>query len=110
MIESCKFSEEARLKQKYNLEASLQNEILKDIEAFLNQSDVDQIIVYIQNQRRLAELIEKIKEHRGQFEKFTHYLEIHANISEEEKKEIQKYQEDARVVFMTSSGSRGLSF
>jgi nucleoside-triphosphatase THEP1 len=60
LIESCKFSEEARLKQKYNLEATLQKEILKDIEAFLNQSDVEQIIVYIQNQRRLAELIEKI--------------------------------------------------
>ncbi len=110
LIESCKFSEEARLKQKYNLEASLQNEILKDIEAFLNQSDVDQIIVYIQNQRRLAELIERIKEHRGQFEKCTDYLEIHANISEEEKKEIQKFQEIVKVVFMTSSGSRGLSF
>lgn len=110
LIESCKFSEEARLKQKSNLEASLQNEILKDIEAFLNQSDVDQIIVYIQNQRRLAELIERIKEHRGQFNKFTDYLEIHANISEEEKKEIQNFQEIVKVVFMTSSGSRGLSF
>ena len=110
LIESCKFSEEARLKQKYNLEASLQKEILKDIEAFLNQSDVEQIIVYIQNQRRLAELIEKIKEHRGQFEKFTDYLEIHANISEEEKKEIQNFQENVKVVFMTASGSRGLSF
>ncbi|MBD2609248.1 helicase [Scytonema hofmannii FACHB-248] len=110
LIESCKFSDEAHFKQKSNLEASLQKEILKDIEAFLNQSDVDQIIVYIQNQRRLAELIEKIKEHRGQFEKCTDYLEIHANISEEEKKEIQNFQENVKVVFMTASGSRGLSF
>ncbi|MEH2148018.1 helicase-related protein [Nostoc sp.] len=110
LIESSKFSDEARLNQNYNLEASLQKEILKDIETLLNQPDVEQVIVYIQNKRKLAELIDKIKQHRGEFEKFTHYLEIHANISEEEKQEIQKFQETVKVVFMTASGSRGLSF
>ncbi|WP_373527051.1 helicase-related protein [Nostoc sp.] len=110
LIESSKFNEEARLNQGYNLEESLQKEILKDIEALLNRSDVEQVIVYIQNKRRLTELIEKIKQHRGEFQKYTHYLEIHANISEEEKQEIQKFQESVKVVFMTASGSRGLSF
>ncbi|AFZ25275.1 hypothetical protein Cylst_3107 [Cylindrospermum stagnale PCC 7417] len=110
LVESCKFSEEAGLKQKYNLEAGLQNEILKDIESLLQRSDVEQVIVYIQNKRKLAELIDKIKRHRGKFEKCTDYLEIHANISEEEKKEIQKHQENVKVIFMTASGSRGLSF
>jgi hypothetical protein len=110
LIESSKFSEEARLNQNYNLEGSLKREILKDIEALLNRLDVEQVIVYIQNKRRLAELIDKIKQHRGGFEKYTHYLEIHANISEEEKQEIEKFQETVKVVFMTASGSRGLSF
>ena len=109
-MESCKFSEEGGLKQQYNLESGLQNEILKDIESLLQQSDVEQIIVYIQNKRKLAELIDKIKRHRGTFEKCTDYLEIHANISENEKKEIQKFQENVKVIFMTASGSRGLSF
>jgi len=110
LVESCKFSEEGGLKQQYNLESGLQNEILKDIESLLQQSDVEQIIVYIQNKRKLAELIDKIKRHRGTFEKCTDYLEIHANISENEKKEIHKFQENVKVIFMTASGSRGLSF
>ena len=44
------------------------------------------------------------------FQKNIHYLEIHANISEQEKQDIQKYQETVKIVFMTASGSRGLSF
>lgn len=58
----------------------------------------------------MAELIEKIKHSREKFEPFTDYLEIHANISEEEKEKIQKYKNIAKVIFMTASGSRGLSF
>ncbi|MDF5733055.1 MAG: helicase-related protein, partial [Rhizonema sp. PD38] len=91
------------------LESSLQKQILEDIKVFIKRSDVDQLIVYIQNKRRLAELIDTIREDWG-FEKFTDYLEIHANISEEEKQQIQKFQEIVKVVFMTASGSRGLSF
>jgi hypothetical protein len=83
LIESCKFNEESRLKPKFNLEASLQDEILKDIEALLKRSDIDQFLVYIQNKRRLGELIEKIHKHRESFEKYTDYIEIHANISEQ---------------------------
>ncbi|MBD2690301.1 helicase-related protein [Anabaena catenula] len=110
LVESSKFREEAQLKQQYNLESGLQTEILKDIESLLQRSDVGQVIVYIQNKRKLAELIDKIKRHRGTFEKCIDYLEIHANISEEEKKEIKKFQENVKVIFMTASGSRGLSF
>ncbi len=110
IVESGKFSEAEKLKEKSNLEDNLQTEILKDIQSLLQQSDVEQVIVYIQNKRKLAELIEKIKKHRGEFEKFTDYLEIHANISEEEKKKIKDFQKDVKVIFMTASGSRGLSF
>lgn len=109
-VESCKFSEEARLERKDSLAKSLQSEIINDIEALLNRSDVSQVIVYIQDKQRLAELIEKIRNHRGEFEKSRDYLEIHANISEEEKEQIQKFKNEVKVVFMTASGSRGLSF
>ncbi|WP_460204069.1 helicase-related protein [Scytonema sp. NUACC21] len=109
-IQSCQFSNDVRLKQKSDLEELLREEILKDIESLLKRSDVNQLIVYIQNKRRLAELIKIIRNHRGTFEKFRDYLEIHSDISEEEKQEIQKFQNQVQVVFMTASGSRGLSF
>lgn len=109
-IELCKFNEEARLEQNHDLSKCLQSEILKDIETLLNRPDVVQIIVYIQDKPRLTELIEKIRKHRGEFKQAKDYLEIHANISEEEKELIQKFKNEVKVVFMTASGSRGLSF
>ena len=112
IIESCQFINQAKLRNKSNLEKELQNKILKDIENLLETSAVEQIIVYIQNKPKLAELIDKIQSKLGKenFQKNIHYLEIHANISELEKQDIQKYQETVKIVFMTASGSRGLSF
>ncbi|MBD2772423.1 helicase-related protein [Iningainema tapete] len=109
VVESCLFSEEMRLERNNNPSKNLQQEILQDIEVLLNRSDVEQVIVYIQDKLILAELIEKIK-HQRTFEQFSDYLEIHADISEEEKEQISKYKSDVKVVFMTASGSRGLSF
>ena len=109
-IESCKFSEDTLLDRETELTKTVQGEILQDIEALLQRSDVEQVIVYIQDKQRLGGLIDKITEHRGDFKKGTDYIEIHANIGEEEKELVQKYQKDAKVVFMTASGSRGLSF
>ncbi|MBD1212230.1 MAG: helicase, partial [Dolichospermum circinale Clear-D4] len=112
IIESCQFINQAKLRNKSNLEKALQNQLLKDIEDLLQTSAVEQIIVYIQNKPKLAELIDTIQSKLGQenFQKNIHYLEIHANISEQEKQDIQKYQETVKIVFMTASGSRGLSF
>ncbi|MEC4818916.1 MAG: ATP-binding protein, partial [Scytonema sp. PMC 1069.18] len=110
VIESCQYSEQIRLERKRSVIKSLQKEIFQDIEALLKRSDVEQIIVYIQNKQRLAELIETIKNYKGNFQLFQDYLEIHANISEQEKEEINRYKNDVKVVFMTASGSRGLSF
>lgn len=109
-IESCKFNEDDLLRLETDLTKKVQGEILQDLEALLQRSDVEQVIVYIQDKQKLGNLIEKIREHRGKFEKGTDYIEIHANIGEEEKELVQKCKEDAKVVFMTASGSRGLSF
>ena len=78
----------------------------------MQKPDVKQLIVYIQNKPKLSELIDKIQSELGKdnFMKNTHFLEIHANISEMEKQEIKRHQEKVKVVFMTASGSRGLSF
>lgn len=109
-VESVKYQEDAPLKQNSNLVKRVQSEIIEDINQRLAIPGVEQIIVYIQNKQRLAELIEKIKASREKFEPFTGYLEIHANISEEEKAKIQECKDTAKVIFMTASGSRGLSF
>ncbi len=109
-IESCKFNEDALLEKETDLTKEIQGEILQDIEALLKRSDVEQLIVYIQDKQRLGDLINKITEHRGEFQKGTDYIEIHANIGEEEKELVQKCKENVKVVFMTASGSRGLSF
>lgn len=114
IIESRKFTNKTKLKDKsiLQLEKTLQEQIIKDIENLCQNSQVEQFIVYIQNKPKLAEIIDKIQEKLGigNFIKNTHYLEIHANISEQEKQEIKQYQEKVKVVFMTASGSRGLSF
>ncbi|MBE9186042.1 helicase [Microcoleus sp. LEGE 07076] len=108
-VETVKYNENASLKEDNDLVKRVQSEIIQDINQRLAQPGVEQIIVYIQNKRRLAELIEKIQKER-EFNQFEYYLEIHANISEEEKAKIQECKDRAKVIFMTASGSRGLSF
>ncbi|MEZ2236306.1 helicase-related protein [Microcoleus sp.] len=108
-VEAVKYNEDASFKQDNNLVKRVQSEIIQDINQRLAQPGVEQIIVYIQSKQRLAELIEKIQKQR-EFNQFTDYLEIHANISEEEKAKIQECKDTAKVIFMTASGSRGLSF
>ncbi len=108
-VETIKYNENASLKEDHNLVKQVQSEIIQDINQRLAKADVEQIIVYIQNKRRLAELIDKIQKERD-FNQFEDYLEIHANISEEEKAKIHECKDTAKVIFMTASGSRGLSF
>lgn len=109
LVESVKFNQEEDF-TKDRLTKRVQAEIVNDIKELLSRPDADQLLVYIQDKKRLQELIELLRKHRGEFEKNKDYLEIHASISEKEKQEIQKYKNRVRVVFMTSSASRGLSF
>ncbi|WP_306415019.1 MULTISPECIES: helicase-related protein [unclassified Calothrix] len=109
-IESLKFNKEAFKVRNKNLGSRVQTEIVEDINNFLNKPTTGQIIVYIQDKTRLADLIDKIKEIRQDFQYHKDYLEIHANLSEQEKKEINQYKNNVKVVFMTASASRGLSF
>jgi len=70
-----------------------------------------QVIVYVQDKRRLGLLIKECEKHSPQgFKKYEDYLEIHANISDADKTQIEQRKESVRVVFMTASASRGLSF
>ncbi len=108
-VECVKFTEDTALNPKNDLVKRVQSQIIEDINQRLEIPGVEQIIVYIQDKRRLAQLIDKIQNER-EFKRYTDYLEVHANISEEEKEQIQKCKNKVKVIFMTASGSRGLSF
>ncbi|MEG4453636.1 helicase [Microcoleus sp. N9_A1] len=109
-VECVKFTEDISLNPKNDLVKRVQSQIIEDINQRLAIPGVEQIIVYIQDKRRLTELIVRIRSSRDRFDPFLDYLEVHANISEEEKEQIHKCKNTVKVIFMTASGSRGLSF
>ncbi len=109
-IESVKFTSNLYSPENHTLIDKIQTCIGEDIQNLLTQSDSGQILVYIQDKKRLQDLIETLRKRRGEFEPYKSYLEIHASVSDAEKLRIQTYKQDVKVVFMTSSASRGLSF
>ena len=109
-IESVKFNDQVNLQRKYEQENCVQKQIVEDINIFLNQATSEQTIVYVQDKQRLADLIEKIREERSEFIQHQDYLEIHASLSEYEKQRVHDKKNDVKVIFMTASASRGLSF
>lgn len=111
-IHSLKFQEASKKIQsepKYDLEERTQKAIIKDIQKITSQFPNEQIIIYIQNKKRLGELIDIIKGQR-KFELYEDYLEIHADLSELDKLKIPHYKNKVQIIFMTASASRGLSF
>ncbi len=97
--------------------------ILRDIFKLLgDKSRKGQIIVYIQNIKRLNQLINALKEQippspfskggneLSSFEEFKDYLQIHSSISDEARKKIHQHKNAVKVIFMTSSASRGITF
>jgi hypothetical protein len=88
----------------------MQASIGQDILEILKRPDSGQIVVYIQNKVRLGELISQIKQVLGDFERYRDYLEIHSDTPDWEAEKIQTHRDGARVIFMTASASRGLSF
>lgn len=108
LIEPIKFNNKID-SVKSSLRNSLQEIIIRDTIALMNEQS-SQIIVYIQDKGRLVELIEKIRASQIKFEQYQDYLEIHASLSERDKQNIPLYKDKVKVVFMTASASRGLSF
>jgi hypothetical protein len=109
-LEFLKYDEEAMLHAKDRLTEQMQQRLIEDIDTLLQRKDVPQIIVYIQDKKRLAQLIQALKDRYGHFEKNKDYIPIHASLADNDKKDIDTYKDKVRVVFMTASASRGLSF
>ncbi|MGK7873220.1 MAG: helicase C-terminal domain-containing protein [Xenococcaceae cyanobacterium] len=109
VVNSYQFKEKEGLKNlNYDLVKISQQEIIQDINAIWKQGG--QLLVYIQDKQRLQQLIKQLREIRVEFSKNQDYLEVHANLSEKERQEIQEYKNQVKIIFMTASGSRGLSF
>jgi hypothetical protein len=96
-----------------------QDDIEEKVVAFFEHTGEDQIIVYIQNKARLFQLIDHIEQRlnkgkpedeESRFQRGRDYLEIHADIAPDEQEAIDGRRDLVRVIFMTSSASRGLSF
>ncbi len=113
-IESIEFHEKLYSQKNQPLKEAVQKQIIKDIKNLIKNNPSEQIIIYIQDKERLEKLIREIELFRTprKFEEKQDYLEIHANLNDKDKKEIKQYldQENIKVIFMTSSASRGLSF
>lgn len=94
------------------LTRTLQNRMMDDLLQLIQspKTTVPQIIVYIQDKQRLTGLIKEMRTRLGRFEKEKDYLEIHASISGLARDVVEQKSTLVRVVFMTASASRGLSF
>ncbi len=110
-VDPLKFDPVTFSERSKQLEEEKKMNMVADIIATLDDEQVRQQLVYIQDKQRLAELIQRIKKARdGHFEHKEDYLEINANISEQDRDDIKTYRKTVKVVFMTASASRGLSF
>lgn len=109
LTDTFQYEEEQYLERSAVLRNNQRNVLVNDILQWMDEDPDAQTLVYIQDKARLNELINEIGKGR-KFVRGEDYHEIHANISEKQKAEIQKTQDDVQVVFMTASASRGLSF
>jgi hypothetical protein len=111
-IECQRYDEHMTQLPQSELFQALQCRLVEDLLRLIRRpkTEVPQIIVYIQDKQRLADLIERLQTQLGRFEKEKDYLEIHASISEKARRTAEQKRTLVRVVFMTASASRGLSF
>lgn len=91
---------------------SARNEsLVTEIIHHVDEPDSGQLLVYIQDKQRLRQLISLVKKRLAHFEQNKTYLEIHSQVSDADKeKMLLECKNQVRVVFMTSSASRGISF
>ncbi len=106
-----------RLLSTWEAEAPVNQAMVQDVCTLLEQpTTTGQIIVYIQDKRRLREVISAIEKRRRQIGKTfldrQQYIQVHAESSDSEREYIEDEEKRNRfsVIFMTSSASRGLTF
>ncbi len=110
----CSVDEMQQNERRKQLSNTIYNRVIQAVLDHLDRQEDPQLLVYIQDKRKLEDLELTIGEAqhalRRSWEKGRDYLIIHADTTETERSHIHRGVESARVVFMTSSASRGLSF
>ncbi|MDY3359026.1 MAG: helicase-related protein, partial [Clostridium celatum] len=81
----------------------------------LYEKKAKQVIIYVQDIARLEDIESRITKYYKAYKKEEmikdrDYIIINSSLSENQRKEISKVKEAAKVVLMTSSASRGISF
>lgn len=109
LTDSFRYEEEHYQERAKVLRSQQHDLLIQDILHFMDTEPEVQTLVYIQDKQRLSDLINEVGKTR-KFVRGEDYQEIHANLSEKQKREIQDTQDAVQVVFMTASASRGLSF
>lgn len=107
-FETCKINEDGSLKNKLG-QSARDESLVTEIIHHVSEPNSDQLLVYIQDKQRLIQLIDFVKKTLPRFDKNKAYLEIHS-LSDPDKESRLECKDQVRVVFMTSSASRGISF
>lgn len=107
-FEVSKINDDGSIKNKLGKSARDESLVTEIIHHFKNL-DLGQLLVYIQDKQRLKQLISLVKKRLSRFDKNDAYLEIHSQVPDD-KEILLKCKDRVRVVFMTSSAARGISF
>lgn len=98
----------------YSVRKKIDDALCQDIVALLESPEEGQILVYLQDKAWIGRIIEAIGDLRKQqgqtWQRTEDYLEIHAYLGDEEKRQVNFLKSRVKIVFMTSTASRGLSF
>nr|BBH91691.1 hypothetical protein KTC_64420 [Thermosporothrix sp. COM3] len=110
-VDTLHYQEERYEDRSKQIKQETHERIIRSILQTLERADHQQLLVYIQDKMRLSEIMQAVyKRRQGDFKRGVHYLDIHANNSEYERREIEARREKVKIIFMTASASRGLSF
>ena len=102
-----KLNEDGSIKQKSLGQSNRDRSLVSEIIQHVQYSESGQLLVYIQNKSRLTGLIDLVKQQLPGFDKNEEYIEIHSQVFDANKLEDK---DKVKVVFMTSSAARGISF
>ncbi|MDO5517402.1 MAG: helicase-related protein, partial [Clostridium sp.] len=94
---------------------SMNDCMAKEAIDILHQKRAQQVIIYVQDIARLEDIESKIQQYymdytNKEFIKKEDYIIINSSLSESERKKVSQVKDKVKVVLMTSSASRGISF
>lgn len=111
------------LKEVSEKDKIINNDLIKKVNTSIAEEVIDlilnneseHVIVYVQNISKIEDIKDSMVNYYNQktgkeFKKYENYIIINSTNSEEERKNVFKYKDIVKVVLMTSSASRGISF